>query len=75
MAEYVVLTALLFRALRLHVARRGHALLIAVLIAMSYAFSDEWHQTFVPGHEGSLRDVGIDALGIAGVSIWLKGVR
>ena len=72
LVEYVVLTALLFRALRLHMARKAYALLIAALVAVLYAFSDEWHQTFVPGREGSLRDVGIDALGIAGVSIWLR---
>lgn len=72
--EYVVLTALLFRALRLHMAREAHALLMAALVAVLYAFSDEWHQTFVPGREGSLRDVGVDALGIAGMSVWLRRI-
>ena len=74
-AEYVVLTALLFRALRLHMARRDHALLMAILVAMMYAFSDEWHQTLVPGRDGSLRDVSVDALGIAAMAIWLRSVR
>jgi VanZ family protein len=69
-AEYGVLTALLFSALRVHITREGHALLIAVLVAVLYAFSDEWHQTFVPGREGSLRDVAIDGLGVVGVSLW-----
>jgi VanZ family protein len=68
--EYGLLTALLFSALRTHITREGHALFIAVLVAVSYAFSDEWHQTFVPGREGSLRDVGIDALGVVGISLW-----
>jgi VanZ family protein len=68
--EYGLLTALLFSALRIHITREGHALFIAVLVAVSYAFSDEWHQTFVPGREGSLRDVGIDALGVVGISLW-----
>jgi VanZ family protein len=75
MAEYAVLTGLLFRALRIHIARKTQVLLIAVLVAILYAFSDEWHQTFVPGREGSLRDIGIDALGIAGVSVWLRSMR
>jgi VanZ family protein len=70
MGEYGVLTALLFSALRVHITREGHALLIAVLVAVLYAFSDEWHQTFVPGREGSLRDVAVDGLGVVGVSLW-----
>lgn len=70
MAEYAILTALLFWALRLHIALKAHALLIAAVVAVLYAFSDEWHQTFVPGREGSLRDVGIDALSVVAVSLW-----
>jgi VanZ family protein len=75
MAEYAVLTALLVHALRMHVARKAHTLLIAVLVALLYVFSDEWHQTFVAGRGGSLGDVGIDALGITGVSAWLRRMR
>lgn len=37
--------------------------LLAVGICFLYACSDEWHQTFVPGRSGELRDVGIDAIG------------
>ena len=69
---YAILTVLLFRALRLHITHKGHALLIAALVAVLYAFSDEWHQTFVPGREGTLRDVGIDAIGAVGMSMWLR---
>jgi VanZ family protein len=67
--EYGILTALLVSALRFHIKRNAHALIMAALIAVLYAFSDEWHQTFVPGREGSLFDVGIDGLGV-GVSLW-----
>jgi VanZ family protein len=74
MSEYIVLTVLLIRALQMHTARKAHVLLLAALVAILFACSDEWHQTFVPGREGSLRDVGIDALGIAGVSIWLRSL-
>ncbi len=63
---YAVLTILLFRAFRMHVGRLSYAWLLAGLVAILYASSDEWHQTFVPGREGSLRDVGINALGIVG---------
>ena len=70
MAEYGVLTVLLFRAVRIHTSN-AHALLIAAVVAVLYALSDEWHQTFVPGREGSLRDVAVDALGVVGMSLWL----
>jgi VanZ family protein len=68
---YAILTVLLFRALRLHITHRGQALVIAMLVAILYACSDEWHQTFVPGREGTLRDVGFDAIGAIGMSMWL----
>ncbi|HXV82852.1 MAG TPA: VanZ family protein, partial [Candidatus Binatia bacterium] len=73
--EYAVLTALLFWALRGHRAPGAGTLAIAALLASLYAFSDEWHQTFVPGREGSLRDVGIDTVGIVLASFWLKSNR
>jgi VanZ family protein len=71
-AVYGILTALLFSAMRMHIRHRGYALFTAVLIAILYAFSDEWHQTFVPGREGTLRDVAVDALGAVGAFIWLR---
>lgn len=67
---YGILTALLFGALRLHMRRKVYAVLFAAVIALLYAFSDEWHQTFVPGRSGSLRDVGFDALGVLGGTLW-----
>ncbi len=39
--------------------RSGLALLMTVL----YAFSDEWHQSFVPGRHAQLFDVGVDTFG------------
>jgi VanZ family protein len=63
---YAVLTILVYRALQLHLARPTHAWLLVMLIAALYACSDEWHQTFVPGRVGSVRDVAIDGLGIMG---------
>lgn len=35
----------------------------SIAVSFLYACSDEWHQTFVPGRSGALRDVGIDAIG------------
>jgi VanZ family protein len=63
--EYAVLTALFWWAFQLHTASRTRAWLLAVLAAVVYGISDEWHQGFVVGRYGSFRDVGIDVLGIA----------
>lgn len=35
-----------------------------------YAFSDEWHQSFVPGRTADWRDILVDALGAA-LAVWL----
>jgi VanZ family protein len=54
-AEYAVLGALLLRA-----TGRGS---LAFALAVLYAASDEWHQTFVEGRVGAAHDVAIDAVG------------
>lgn len=71
-AEYAVLTLLLYRAARNHGVQTKQALAIATLCALVFAGSDEWHQTFVTGRNGTLRDVAIDAVGIAGAFLWRK---
>ena len=70
---FAVLTVLLYRAFRLHVAKPTSAWLLAVCVAAVYAGSDEWHQTFVPGREGTVRDVVIDSVGVVG--IWVLASR
>ena len=46
---------------------------VAFAICLIYAATDEFHQTFVDGRSGEVRDVLVDALGslIAIVLIWL----
>jgi VanZ family protein len=68
---YALLTALWAWALQ-GVVRRP--VLIAVCIALAYACTDEFHQTFVSGREGTPRDVGIDAIGMA-IAALLIGMR
>jgi VanZ family protein len=53
--EYAILALLLLRA--------TGSLLWAFPLAVAYAGSDEFHQTFVRGRHGSPVDVGIDAVG------------
>jgi VanZ family protein len=64
---YALLTGLWWWALR-GVTRRP--LLIALAISLSYACTDEFHQTFVSGRTGTPLDVGIDAIGMA-IAAWL----
>jgi VanZ family protein len=62
-AEFAVLGALLVRAVRMP--------WLAVVLGVLYAVSDELHQTLVPGREGSVLDVAIDAAGVlCGVVAW-----
>jgi VanZ family protein len=55
MTEYAILAWLLLRACR------GYRL--AFVLAVAYACTDEFHQTFVRGRHGTPVDVGIDAVG------------
>jgi VanZ family protein len=59
--EYGLLWFLWLRAL----GWRGHAPWTAAAIAIGYAATDEFHQTFVDGRQGSPRDVLIDSTGVA----------
>jgi VanZ family protein len=54
--EYAILAALLVRALR----RPGWA----IALGIAYSISDEVHQSFISGRQGSPVDVGIDAIGV-----------
>jgi VanZ family protein len=68
---YAVLALLWRRALASCRATPGKsALALAFLLTVLYAISDEYHQTFVPGRNGNLADVLIDALGAA-LGLWL----
>jgi hypothetical protein len=71
--EYFLLGVLLMRALRAKadglIARRHVVLSLA--IAVAYAVSDEWHQSFVASRNAQGIDVGLDALGaVCGTWSW-----
>jgi VanZ family protein len=65
--EYLLLALATWRALRglrpewKPVAQIG----VAALFTLAYAVSDEFHQTFVDGRNGTPVDVAIDAVGIS----------
>jgi VanZ family protein len=78
-SEYALLAWLWTRTLaaweraRGRASRRMRSVLLAVAIALLYAASDEWHQSFVPGRTGHAVDVLVDACGIA-LAAALEGV-
>jgi VanZ family protein len=43
--------------------RKRPAYWMAFVMAIAYAFTDEFHQTFTPGRHPALMDVGIDSSG------------
>jgi hypothetical protein len=58
---YSVLTALLYGGLPLEMGRWRRAAL-ALVIAVAYGASDEFHQSFVPGRDASLGDLLVDTI-------------
>ena len=58
---YSVLTTLLYGALPPEFGRRRRAVL-ALVVAVLYGMSDEYHQSFVPGRDASLGDLFVDTL-------------
>ena len=63
-AEFAVLGFLLLRALGREPA--------ALALGIAYAASDELHQYFVPGRQGSLLDVALDSVGVAAGVVTFK---
>jgi VanZ family protein len=61
-SEYALLCLLWWRALRAKLGVRT-ALGVAWLIAVLYAASDEYHQSFVSGRHATWVDVAIDSMG------------
>jgi VanZ family protein len=71
--EYAVLTGLWWRTLRGLGAR--FPLAAAIAISLGYAVTDEFHQTFVDGRNGTPVDVLIDAAGIATAAALIARLR
>ncbi len=69
MSEYGALWWLWWRALGFR--RAG----LAAAIALGYAATDEYHQTFIHGRHGSPVDVTIDSLGIAAAWALSRALR
>jgi VanZ family protein len=62
---YFVLAVLAIRAVAKGLAGPPStlALVSGFAIAVLYGLSDEWHQSFVPGRDANVADLGFDAAG------------
>ncbi len=75
--EYFILVYLLAHALSSSFAHLSwrRRLIISLCISIAYAASDEFHQTFVTGREGRIRDVIIDASGAVAAVLSIIHIR
>lgn len=70
---YFVLILLLWLALLPLIRSKRHQVLLAAVLCAVLAGLDEYHQTFIPGRSGELRDVCVDLAG-ATVAVLLVAV-
>jgi VanZ family protein len=63
MAEYGILVFLFFRATVQKLNFRK-SIAYSIVFSITYALTDEYHQLFVFGRQGSLADVFIDGIGV-----------
>jgi VanZ family protein len=69
--EYAILTALWIGTLRYTTVNK-YKWLLSPILAILYAASDEWHQSFVLGRTGHAIDMAVDSIGILLVMlVWL----
>lgn len=75
--EYAIFVLLLAGALRSRKWAPRTAAGAAVAAAVLFGATDEWHQTFVQGRDGCVRDVLIDSAGAlaAGIGLGLAARR
>ncbi len=65
---YFLLSALVFAASGAIIGSPSKVLkpsVISAVVSLLYSSADEYHQTFVDGRSGSVKDVAIDSIGIA----------
>ncbi len=63
---YGILALLLKRALNHSFIKKGELrqIFLVILLGLIYAFSDEFHQRFIPQRSFSLIDISTDAIGL-----------
>lgn len=61
--EYTILSLCMAWPLWIRKLRGRRFMMLNFLTCLAYAASDEFHQLYVEGRSGNLRDIGIDAIG------------
>ncbi len=76
MVGYALLAAAFLHAWNRDSIKRKSHLMAPFALAVLYAVTDEWHQSFVPGRNASAWDVVIDAAGsFMGLTVWVLAHR
>ncbi|PPK46967.1 VanZ family protein [Clostridium algidicarnis] len=60
--EYFILFILTYNVMKYYF-EKGRLFFISYIITVAYAMTDEFHQLFVPGRAGALKDVLVDSTG------------
>jgi VanZ family protein len=66
---YAMYAMLIFRAFHNSGVAKSKSVLLALVLCMAYALSDEFHQSFVPGRTPRIYDLVFDTIG-ASVSLY-----
>ena len=74
-SEFFVLAYFLFRAVQAYRPTWVFNVLTTSIMSILYAGFDEFHQTFTPGRNGNIFDVGIDGIGVIAFIILLYVYR
>ena len=69
-SEFAVLNFLFIRTFSHHGISLKNILIISFTLSFLYAVMDEYHQNFVTGRHGSIKDIFIDSVGILVVTIF-----
>lgn len=71
MTEYMVLAITVMFALCVDGMKGKKRILVAALISIGYACTDEFHQLFIEGRSGQIIDIFVDSIGVfVGVGIF-----
>lgn len=62
--EYLILGILVYLSINTYQMDKNKMIILSILICTLYSISDEFHQLFISGRSGSIRDILIDSIGI-----------
>lgn len=63
-SEYFVLVCMFYNFYKNKSRNELFNVVMSALASLAYAFTDEVHQTFIPGRSGNFFDISIDSIGI-----------